>query len=459
MLPFKKKKNFDYDLIVIGSGAGGSVAAHHARSLGKKVVIFEKGAIGGECPNFACVPTKALLHAAHVLETAKSARLYGIDVSHAGVNYHAVKRWKDLVVSRTGAHEGHQSFAKDGIDVIQHKAVFVSSNEVEAGGKIYSAAKFIVGSGSEVFIPPITGLPDVGYITYKEAVDLSRPPASLLVFGSGAVGCEFAQIFSTFGTKVTIVNRSDRILGKEDKEVGELVKALFENRGITVLTGTGVVKVEKHAGKKVVHFQKGDKQYFGEFEEVLIATGKIPLLDFAPEKAGITTEKGRIKVNEYLQTTNPHIFAAGDVVGPYLFTHTGYYQSYIAAHNAFSTKRLKPNYSIVPRCVFVFPEVASVGISEEDAIGKGIKIKKGIIAMSILGRSNTANDLDGFVKIITNENGVIIGGSIVASRAGEMIHEVALAIQCRVKASELAAMIHAYPTYSEGIKLACSVVE
>ncbi|HUQ84917.1 MAG TPA: NAD(P)/FAD-dependent oxidoreductase [Candidatus Limnocylindrales bacterium] len=462
MLPFKKKDsahNYDYDLIVIGSGAGGAVAAHHAKSLGKKVIIFEKGAIGGECPNFACVPTKALLHAAHVYETTKHAKQYGIEVSHTGVNYHAVKRWKDLVVTRTGAHEGHEAFAKDGIEVIQHKAVFVSSNEVEAGGKIYSAAKFVVGSGSDVFIPPITGLSEVGYITYKEAVDLTKPPASLLIFGAGAVGCEFAQIFSTFGTKVTIVNRSDRILGKEDKEVSELVKALFENRGITVLTGTGVVKVEKHDGKKVVHFQKDDKQYFGEFEEILIATGKVPSLNFAPEKAGVITEKGRVKVNEFLQTSNPHIFAAGDVVGPYLFTHTGNYQSYIAAHNAFSTKKISPKYSVVPRCVFVFPEVASVGISEDDAIAKGIKIKKGIMAMGILGRSNTANDMDGFVKVITDENGVIIGGSIVASRAGEMIHEIALAIQCRVKASELAEMIHAYPTYSEGIKIACSIVE
>ncbi|HVF68962.1 MAG TPA: NAD(P)/FAD-dependent oxidoreductase [Xanthomonadales bacterium] len=458
MLPFKRKK-YDYDLIVIGSGAGGGVAAHHARSLGKKVVIFEKGAIGGECPNFACVPTKALLHAAHVYQTAKNAKQYGIEVSHAGVDYHVVKRWKDLVVSRTGAHEGHESFAKDGIEVIQHKAVFVSSHEVEAGGKIYSAAKFVVGSGSDVFIPPITGLQDVGYITYKEAVDLSEPPKSLLIFGGGAVGCEFAQIFSTFGTKVTIVNRSESLLGKEDKEVRELVKALFENRGITVLTETGVVKVEKRDGKKVVYFKTGDKEFSEEFEEILIATGKIPLVDFAPEKAGIKTDKGRIKVNKYLQTSNPHIFAAGDVVGPYLFTHTGNYQSYIAAHNAFSNKKIKPKYSVVPRCVFVSPEVASVGISEEEAIEKGIKIKKGIMAMGILGRSNTSNDFDGFVKIITDKNGVIIGGSIVAPRAGEMIHEVALAIQCEVEAKELAEMIHAYPTYSEGIKVACSVVE
>ena len=458
MLPFKRKK-YDYDLIVIGSGSGGSVGAHYARSLGKKVAIFEKGAIGGECPNFACVPTKALLHAAHVFETAKSAKLQGIEISNVEFNYHLIKKWKDLVVSRTGAHEGHQSFSKDGIEVIEKKAEFISSHEVQADGKVYSAAKFLIGSGSDVFVPPITDLNDVGYITYKEAVDLETPPKSLLIFGSGAVGCEFAQIFSTFGTKVTIVNRSDTILGKEDKEVRELVKALFENRGITILGGTTIVKAEKKGDKKVIYFQKGDSQHVSEFDEILIATGKVPLLDFAPEKAGVKTDKGRIVVNRYLQTTNPHIFAAGDVVGPYLFTHTGYYQSKIAAHNAFSSKKIKPDYRVVPRCVFVFPEVASVGITEEEAIEKGIKYKKGIVAMSAFGRSNTANDFDGFVKVITDKYDTIIGGSIVAPRAGEMIHEIALAMKVKAEASEVAEMIHAYPTYSEAVKVACSIVE
>jgi pyruvate/2-oxoglutarate dehydrogenase complex dihydrolipoamide dehydrogenase (E3) component len=458
MLPFRKKK-YDYDLIVIGSGSGGSVGAHYARSLGKKVAIFEKGAIGGECPNFACVPTKALLHAAHVYETAKNAKLYGVNVSGVDFSYHSIKKWKELVVSRTGAHEGHKSFSKDGIEVIEKKAEFISSHEVQAGDKIYSAAKFLIGSGSEVFVPPITDLSDVGYITYKEAVDFDKPPGSLLIFGSGAVGCEFAQIFSTFGTKVTIVNRSDTVLGKEDKEVRELVRALFENKGVTILTGTTIVKAEKKGNKKVIHFQKGEEQHFGEFDEILIATGKVPLLDFAPEKAGIKTEKGRIVVNKYLQTTNPHVFAAGDVVGPYLFTHTGYYQSRIAAHNAFSSKKIKPDYSVVPRCVFVFPEVASVGITEEEAIGKGIKYKKGIVAMSEFGRSNTANDFDGFVKVLADKYGIIIGGSIVAPRAGEMIHEIALAMKMKAEAKEVAEMIHAYPTYSEAVKVACSLID
>jgi pyruvate/2-oxoglutarate dehydrogenase complex dihydrolipoamide dehydrogenase (E3) component len=460
MLPFKKK-HYDYDLIVIGSGSGGSVGAHYARSLGKRVLIFEKGAIGGECPNFACVPTKALLHAARVYETAKGASRYGISVASPHYSYPSVKKWKDLVVSRTGAHEGHQSFEKDGIEVIEHKAHFISPHEVEAGGKTYSAKKFLIGSGSDVFIPPLEGLKEAGYITYKEAVDLDKPPASILIFGGGAVGCEFAQIFSTFGSKVTLVNRSDQLLGKEDKEVRELVQALFENRGITVLTGTTVPKIEKKGDTKIVHFQKGEKQSFGEFDEILIATGKVPLLDFAPEKANIKIDKGRIIVNKHLQTTNPNIFAAGDVVGPYLFTHTGYYQSYIAAHNAFSTKRkrIKPDYTVVPRCVFVSPEVASVGITEEEAIEKKIKYKKGIVAMSAFGRSNTANDFDGFVKVITDKSGVIIGGSIVAPRAGEMIHEIALAMKLEAEAKDLADMIHAYPTYSEAVKVACSIIK
>ena len=454
-----KRKHYDYDLIIIGSGAGGSVAAHYARELGKTVAIFEAGAIGGECPNYACVPTKALLHAGHVYETVKSAKQYGIEATHVPVNHHQVKKWKDLVVSRTGASHGVAAFHKDGIEVIRHKAVFVSSHEVEAGGKIYSASKFIIGTGSETFIPPITGLPDVGYITYKEAVDLEKLPQSLLIFGGGAIGCEFAQIFASFGTKVTIVNRSEKLLSKEDTEVSDLVKALFENQGISVLTETGVVKVEKKHDKKVVHFQKGAEEYFGEFDEILIATGKVPLFNFAPEKAGIKIEKGHLKVNKELQTTNPHIYAAGDVVGPYLFTHVGNYQSYIASHNAFSSKKIRPNYKVVPRCVFIRPEVASVGISEKEATEKGIKIKKGIMAIGILGRANTSNDFDGFVKVITDRYGVIIGGSIVAPRAGEMIHEVALAIQTETTAKELSEMIHAYPTYSEGIKIACSLVE
>ncbi len=454
-----KKKHYDYDLIVIGSGAGGSVGAHFAASKGKKVALFELDAIGGECPNFACVPTKALLHSAKMYSHAKNLEYFGIKTTGVSLHYQKIKEWKDLVVSRTGAAHGKHSFQKDGIHVYHAKAHFISPHQIEAGGKVYSARKFLIATGSKVFIPPISGLEEAGYITFKQAVDFSKLPSSILIFGGGAVGCEFAQIFSSFGSKVVLVNRSERILSKEDIEVSSLVQALFENQGISVMVNTSIEKIEKRGQKKEVWFRRKDGVYKHEFDEILIATGKVPVLDFDPERAGLKIEHHRLKVNKYLQTSLPHIYAAGDIIGPFLFTHVGYYQSYIAARNAFSNEKIVPDYKVVPRAVFIEPEVASVGMSEEDAKTKGIPIKKGIIAIAILGRANTSNELDGFVKIITDKNGVIIGGSIVAPSAGEMIHEIALAIKLRVKAKVLAEMLHAYPTFSEGIKIACSVVE
>lgn len=452
MFRFKKK---DYDLIVIGTGAGGSVGAHYASLLGKKVAIFEKGVMGGECPNFACVPTKALLQSGEILETIQNAQTFGINVKNVSYDYEAIHRRKNLVVSRTGASHGKQVFERTGVHVIPHKANFISSHEVESIGIVFSAHKFIIATGSSVFVPNISGLQDVGYITFKHAVDFRKPPESLFIIGGGAVACELAQIFSIFGTKVTIAARST-LLSNEDKEVIDLVTALFENRKITVLAGVTVDRVEKKNGKKNVFYVYGRRHESTEVEEILVATGKTPNLDFAPQKAGIRVNHSGILVNRYLQTSQSHIFAAGDVVGPYLFTHSGEYQSFVASHNAFSYNKIAVNYNTVPRCVFITPEVASVGLTELDALKKGIKIKKGLAAISILGRANTSEEFDGFVKVITDKKGIIIGASIVAPRAGEMIHELALAIKLRVNAEVLARMIHAYPTYSEAIKIACS---
>src|SRR3990167_4054448 len=416
-----RKHGFDYNLIVIGSGAGGSVGAHYAHSLGKKVAIFEKAEIGGECPNWACVPTKAMLYAAKVYQMSKNSEQFGVSVGEPKVNWDNVRKWRDLVVSRTGASHGEEVFKKEGLHLIKGKAKFVSSHEVESGGKVYSADKFIIATGTIVAIPPITGLEKSGYFTFHEAGELEKLPKSVFILGGGPVGCEFAQIFSTFGSKVIIADSLDKILFREDSEVSNLVRALFENQGIEVLTGIKVLEVEKEERNKI--------------------------------------ENGRLVVNKYLQTTAPHIFAAGDIVGPYQFTHTGEYQSYIAASNAFTYRKTKPDYSVVPRCVFVDPEVASVGISESEAKENNIKYKVGISATAQIGRANTSNEFDGFVKVITNRKETIIGASIVAPRAGEMIHELALAVKLKAKAKDVAEMIHAYPTFSEAIKFACSSLE
>ena len=452
------RRNHDYDLIVIGSGAGGSVGAHYAALLGKKVAVFEKGAIGGECPNFACVPTKALLQSGEVLESAKNAKTFGITVKNVSCDYNEIFKRKNLVVLRTGTSHGKSAFEKSGVHLITHEAKFVSPHEVEAEGKLYSGHKFIIATGSKVFVPEILGLKETKYLTFREAIDLKKPPKSLFIIGGGPVACEFAQIFSIFGASVTIASRST-LLSNEDHEVSDLVQALFENRDITVLNGITVNKVEKKNGEKIVSYKYGGKSESVEVEEILIATGKTPSLDLNLDKANVQISHSGIIVNKYLQTTSPHIFAAGDVVGPYLFTHSGEYQSYIASHNAFSYRKIRVNYNSVPRCVFITPEVASVGLSETLAIKKGIKTKKGMAAISILGRANTSEEFDGFVKVITDKKGTIIGASIVAPRAGEMIHELALAVHLKLNANVLSGMIHAYPTYSEAIKIACSNIE
>ncbi len=451
-----QKNKYDFDLIVIGSGAGGSVGAHYAASLGKRVAIFETGAIGGECPNFACVPTKALLHAANLYQQVKSSSLFGIESQKVEIDYSKIHAWKNLVVTRTGAAHGKESFEKSKIKIFEHKAEFISSHEIKASDKIYSARNFLLATGSKVFIPNIPGLIESGYITFKKAVNFTRLPSSILIFGGGAVGCEMAHLFRSLGVKVTLVNRSERILSKEDKEVSDLVDALFRSEGISIFTNTSIIKVEKRGEKKLVTLKGKGDEHRHEFEEIVISTGKVPVLDFSPEKAGIEVIDGKLKVNRFLQTTALNIFAAGDVIGPYLFTHTGYYQSYIAAKNAFSYKMTIPDYRSVPRCVFIHPEVASVGMSEEELKNKGIKYKKGIVGIAVVGRANTSNEMDGFVKVITDKQGVILGGSIIAPSAGEMIHELALAVKLRVKAAILADMPHVYPTFSEAIKIACS---
>ena len=451
-----KHHKYDFDLIVIGSGAGGSVGAHYAHSLGKKVAVFEKAEIGGECPNWACVPTKALLHAAKIYQLAQNSEQFGVKTQNVELDTKLIKKWRDLVVSRTGVTHGEETFQKEGLHLIKEKASFINAHEVEAGGKIYSGAKFLIATGSTVAVPPIEGLAKSGYITFKEAGDLEKLPKSIFILGGGPVGCEFAQIYATFGTKVILADSLPKLIAKEDAEVSDLVQALFENQGIEVLTGIKVDKIGKKPTHKVIHYQKEDKHHQVETQEILVSTGKHPVLDFAPEKAGIKIENGRIVANNYLQTSQDHIYCAGDVIGPFLFTHTGEYQSYIAVNNAFSRKSTKPDYSVVPRCVFTFPEVASVGMSENDAKEQGIRLKVGMFAMSQLGRSNTSNEFDGFVKIITNKDETIIGASIVAPRAGEMIHELALAVRLKVKAKIIAEMIHAYPTFSEAIKFAAS---
>jgi len=454
-----KKHHYDYDLIVIGSGGGGSVAAHISNNLGKRVAVVERAEMGGECPNSGCVPTKALLQAAEIYDAARHGQQFGIRGTTLGYNYPSIKAWKDLAVHRTGTWEGDKVYESEGIHVVKGDAHFVSPHEITVSRRHYSAENFLIATGTRSFIPPIEGLDQAGYLTFKEAINLTRPPKSLFIIGAGAIGCEFSELFSIFGTKIYLSDITPRILMKEDQEVGELTQKTFEEkRGMTILLNTKVMRVVKEGLAKRVYYQQGRQTDSVKVDDILLASGKLANVDIGLENAGVEYTPKGIVVNEFMQTTAKHIYAAGDVAGPYMFTHMAIYQSRLAANNMWHRNKVATDYRAVPRCIFTTPEIASVGLSEDECIKRDLKYKKAMAPISIIGRANTSNVDEGFVKVITTNDGTLIGASIVSPRAGEMLHELALAIQMELTAEEVASTIHAFPTWSEAVRVACNKI-
>ncbi len=455
-----KQTHYDYDLIVIGSGAGGGVAAHIVSAADKKVAIVEQESLGGECPRYGCIPTKALLHSAEIYDAAKNGGKYGIRIAETGYNYTTILKWKELAILRTGISEGDRAYAADGIAVLKGHAHFLEPHIIAVGKKRFSAKKFIIATGTKNFIPPIENIEEVGYLTHREAIDLKAPPKSLLIIGGGAIGCEFAQFFSIFGTKIHIAEIGPRLIGHEDADVGNIVEALFvRDRKIRVHTKTKVTRVEKVGDKKIVHFAKDGHAYTLKVDEIMLSAGNLPNTDLGLENAGVKyTERG-ITVNDYMQTSAKHIYAAGDVTGKYMSTHVASYQSRIAAHNILHRDKVVAKYHAIPRTVFLTPEVAAVGVTEEEASEKKMKYMVGATSISVLGRSNTSDMQDGYVKVIAlKKSGIIVGASIISPHAGEMIHELALAVNHGLTVKHIESTVHAFPTWSEAVRVACAKI-
>lgn len=452
-----KKQTHDFDLIVIGSGAGGSIAALIAAKSGKRVAMVEADTFGGECPNWGCVPAKALLHAASVYDSAKHSSPFGLRSAAIGYNYPSLKAWKDLAVRRTGASKLEAHYTAQGVTVLKGLAHFIGPHEITVNRQHLTATHFVVATGGSLAIPPIEGLKQAGYITAREAVDLIRPPKSLFVIGGGAIGCEFAQLFSTFGSKVLIADLAPRLLPKEDTEASSLIEELFTTtRGMEILGSTKVIKVTKEGALKRVTYQRGGETLSVKVEEVLVAAGKTPNTDIGLENAGVTYTSTGITVDDELRTSAKHIYAAGDVIGMHHQAHTAIYQGRIAAHNILNRDKTTADYTAVPRVTYLLPELASVGLSEEECLKRDLPIRKSIAPLNLISRSNIANTRDGFVKIIALKDGTILGATIMSPSAGEMIQELTLAIQYGIKAHQVANTLHAFPSWSEAIRVACS---
>ena len=451
-----KKPQFDYDLIVIGSGAGGSAAATIAAREGKKVAIIESETFGGDSPNWSDVPTKALLHAAQLYDEARHGARFGLRSNTLGYNYPSLRTWKELAVKRTGAAGNKKFYESQGIDAFLGNAHFLSPHEVTVNRRHITAAHFLVATGSHWVAPDIQGLADIHYLTPRTILESIRPPKSLYIIGGGTIGVELAQLMAIFGTKVYLAEVAARILPKEDEEVGELIeRLLLENKGVTTLTQTRTLSIVKDGLGARVTFLRGGVEKSVRVDEILIATGRTPSVDLGLENASIRYAPTGIEVDEHLQTSARHIYAAGDVLGHSRHTHTALHESRVAAHNILMKTRVAPDYTASPRLTFTFPGVASVGLSEDDCLKRDLPINKATAPLGIIARSNTSDFHDGFVKVITDKKGVILGATIVAPHAAEIVHELALAVKYGLTASQVAATPHAFLSWSEAVRVAC----
>ena len=455
-----KKVRFDYDLIVIGSGAGGSAGASIASRSGKKVAIIEADTFGGDSPNWSDVPTKSLLHAAQLYDEAKRGARFGLRSGALGYNYPSLRAWKDLAVKRTGAGGNRKFYENEGIATFNSPAHFLSPNEISVNRRHLSAEHFLVATGSHWVIPDIQGIEDSGYLTPRTLLQSVRPPKSMFIIGGGTAGIEIAQMMAIFGTKVYIADIAARLLPREDQEVGELMERLLtEDKGATVLTQTRVLSVTRQALRKKVTFTRGGVEKTIQVDEVLVAAGRKPNVDLGLENASIVYTPKGIEVNQFLQTSARHIYAAGDVLGREATTHTALLESRIAASNVLNKQKASPDYTASPRLTFTHPGIASVGLSEDDCIKRDLTIKTSIAPLNMIARSNTSDFRDGFVKLLADKNGVLIGATVVAPHASEIIHELALAVKYKLTATQVAAVPHAFLSWSEAVRVAAGRIK
>lgn len=450
-----QKPTFDYDYIVIGSGAGGSPAASILASAGKKVAVVEKSTFGGESPNWGDVPTGFMSYTINTYQIAKNAAKFGLRTNSVGYNYPSLLSWKDVVTKRTGAGGNRRYYEKQGISVFAGNAHFLSPNEIAVNRRHLSARKFLIATGSDWQIPRIPGLENTTYHTPKTIFNLKRLPKTIFVIGSSTTALEIAHIFSVLGTKVYIAEESSRILPNFDEEVSNLLtNDAKKNRNISVLTYTKVISIQKSSIQKRITFLQGQVEKSVCVDEILIADQQIPATDLGLENAGVKYTRKGVSVDSSLRTSARHIFAAGSVVDTTIQTHEVLSQSRIAAHNLLHNNRIKLDNSPRLQVAFTQPEIAQVGMNENDCRKKGIKVKMAIVPLTATVRSNITDQRTGFVKLIINQRRVIIGATIVGPHASDIIAELSLAIRHKIISDELAATPHCFTSWSEAVRIA-----
>lgn len=436
-----------YHLIVIGGGSGGLVCAAGAAGLGAKVALIERHKMGGDCLNTGCVPSKAIIRSAKIIHDASTAERFGLTPHRFDVRIDSVLDSVREVQEKIAHHDSVERFTSLGVDVHLGEFKFISPNQISNGNETLEAKRFVIATGASPFVPPIPGLNKMSYLTSDNVWQLKELPKNLIVLGGGPIGAELAQTFARLGSKITIVEMADRLLVREDPEVSALVKKRFEMESLTVLLKT---KVEQIDDGLIVSDPNGQKRKIA-FDQILVAVGRaanVNGLDL--EKAGVKFERRGITVDSYLRTSQKHIYACGDVVGPYQFTHTADFQARLILRNALFPGKSRIDYRVVPWCTFTEPEVARVGLNESDAKQKNISVDVYQYSLSDLDRAVCDREPEGFIKVLTRkETDQILGVTLVGSHAGDLLHELALAMHQKIGLKKVASMIHVYPTLAE----------
>jgi pyruvate/2-oxoglutarate dehydrogenase complex dihydrolipoamide dehydrogenase (E3) component len=448
-------KRFDRNVVVIGAGAAGLVSAHVAATLRARVTLVEERAMGGDCLNTGCVPSKALVHAARIAAQARAAGSSGIATGDITVDFAAVMRKVQDAIARVAPHDSAERYRSMGVDVRLGRARILDPWTVDIEGDQLSTRAIIIATGAEPLIPPLPGLAECDYFTSDTIWSLGRQPRELLVLGGGPIGCELSQAFSRLGTAVTQVEMADRVLLREDHEVSDFVARRLREDGVELRLNHQALRVEDSPeGRVLVCAQDGSEVRLG-FDTLLVAVGRKPrTAGFGLEALGIPAPH-TVETNAYLQTLHPNIYACGDVTSPYQFTHAAAHEAWHATVNALFAPlpRLKVDHSQIPAVTFVDPEVARIGLNESAALARDIEYEVTRYELSDLDRALTEDSAQGFVKVLTVPGrDRILGATIVGQHAGELLAEFSLAMRYRLGLGKLLGIVHAYPTWSEANK-------
>jgi len=456
---FDKPRRFDRNLVVIGAGSAGLVSAYIAAALKAKVTLIERHKMGGDCLNTGCVPSKALIRSARFLADARRARELGFREARVEFDFAEVMERVQRVIRTIEPHDSVERYTRLGVECLDGEARIVSPYAVEVGGRTLTTRSIVIAAGARPLVPPIPGLEEVGYLTSDTLWELRELPGRLVVLGGGPVGCELAQCFARFGSRVTQVEMLPRLLPREDPEVSEMLARALADDGVDVRVGHRAKAFRTDGGRRLLVCEHDGEERSFEFDQVLVAVGrKANTEGYGLEALGIPlSAEGTVEVNDNLRTRYPNIYACGDVAGPYQFTHVGAHQAWYATVNALfgGLKRFRVNYSVIPWATFTEPEVARVGLNEQEAQAQGIAYEVTRYGLDELDRAIADEAAFGVVKVLTPPGkDRILGVTVVGEHAGELIAEHVAAMRHGLGLNKILSTIHVYPTLAEANRFA-----